>query len=83
MAEYAITSANQIIPIPDDPKITFDHASTFFVNPLTAYCMVERVKDLKSKCCIVTAAASQIGKMIIQLLLQNGIKPICTVRRPE
>lgn len=79
MADYCITNANGIIPIPDN--ISFDHAATFFVNPLTAYCMVYRVKELKSKCCIVTAAASQIGKMIIQLLLKNGIKPICTVRR--
>lgn len=56
MAEYAITKANQVIPIPKE--IGFEAAACMFVNPLTAYCMVERVKDLGSKCCIVTAAAS-------------------------
>ena len=83
MADYCVTSANSIIPIPSDAKISFDEAATFFVNPLTAYCMVHRVKELKSKCCIVTAAASQIGKMIIKLLIKNDITPICTVRRAE
>jgi len=45
--------------------------------------MVDRVKALKSKACIVTAAASQIGRMIIRLLQKAHIEPICTVRRKE
>ena len=83
MADYCVTTANSIMPIPEDVNISYDEAATFFVNPLTAYCMVERVKELRSKCCIVTAAASQIGKMIIKLLIANQIVPICTVRRVE
>jgi len=45
--------------------------------------MVERLKELRSKVTIVTAAASQIGRMIIKLCHQEGITPICTVRRDE
>ena len=58
MADYCITSIGSIIPIPDDPALTFEKASSFFVNPLTAVCMVERVAELGSSACIVTAAAS-------------------------
>ena len=45
--------------------------------------MVDRLKQLNSKVTIVTAAASQIGRMIIKLCHQEGITPICTVRREE
>lgn len=83
MAEYCITSIGSIIPIPNDPKLTFEKASSFFVNPLTAVCMVERVAEYGATSCIVTAAASQIGRMIIPLLLKENIAPICLVRRPE
>ncbi len=57
MSEYCITSIRSVIPIPDE-TISFDHASSFFVNPLTAVCMVERVGHLNAKACIVTASAS-------------------------
>ena len=83
MAEYAVTSFGGIIPIPDDPSLTFDKASSFFVNPLTAICMVERVEELGSSACIVTAAGSAIGRMIVPLLLEKNITPICLVRRAE
>eukprot|EP00806_Schmidingerella_arcuata_P003113 Macronucleus_3819.p1 GENE.Macronucleus_3819~~Macronucleus_3819.p1 ORF type:complete len:206 (+),score=65.10 Macronucleus_3819:1-618(+) len=43
--------------------------------------MVDRCKELGAKAIIVTAAASQIGRMIIKLCQQEGIIPICTVRR--
>ena len=52
-----------------------------FINPLTAIGMVERCKELGARSVIVTAAASQIGRMLIYLLIQNGITPICTVRK--
>jgi len=45
--------------------------------------MVERCKELGSKATIVTAAASQIGRMILPLLIMNGITPICTVRKED
>lgn len=80
-ADYMVTDYKSCIPIPED--FNFDQSASFFVNPLTAVCMVERVKALNSKCCIVTAAASQIGGMIIKLLVRNGITPIMTVRREE
>lgn len=67
MADYVVTTNKSIIPLTDD--FSFEQAAGFFVNPLTAICMVERCVELRSKCCIVTAAASQIGRMIIPLLI--------------
>ena len=81
MADYIVTNTSYIMPIPEN--IDFDHASSFFINPLTAIGMVSRVKELKAKSCIVTAAASQIGRMIVRLMVKEGITPICIVRRQE
>jgi NADPH:quinone reductase-like Zn-dependent oxidoreductase len=57
MAEYCVTSYRSTIQIIDD-SISFDHAASFFVNPLTAVCMVDRVSELGAKACIVTASSS-------------------------
>ena len=81
MAEFAVTSNRNIIPLSDD--FSFEQAASFFVNPLTAIGMVDRCVQLKSKCCIVTAAASQIGRMILPLLIEAGITPIATVRKND
>ena len=56
MADYIIADPNHVIPL--SGEYSFEEGATFFVNPLTALCMVERVKNLGSKVCIVTAAAS-------------------------
>ena len=81
MAEYIVTDVRSIIPIGDD--ISFEQGASLFVNPLTAIGMVDRLKELRSRATIVTAGASQIGRMIIKLCHQEGIIPICTVRREE
>jgi NADPH2:quinone reductase len=81
MGQYCLTSNRSCIPLTDD--VDFEHASSFFVNPLTAIGMVERCKQLGSKATLVTAAASQIGRMIMPLLISEGIIPICTVRKED
>jgi NADPH:quinone reductase len=51
------------------PKdVPFDQACCNFVNPMTAIALVDKVKQLKAKSVIVTAAASQLGQMMIRLL---------------
>ena len=81
MAEYCVTDLKSVIPIGDD--LNFEEASSHFVNPLTALGMVDRLKELKTKNVIITAAASQLSRMVIKLCKMEGITPICTVRREE
>ena len=66
-AEYCVTDAFLCFPFSDD--LSFDDCASFIVNPMTAVCMVDRVKQLKAKSVIITAAASQIGRMLIRLCL--------------
>ena len=56
MAEYIVTDVKCCVPIGDD--LSFEEAASHFVNPLTALGMVDRLKQLKVKTVIITAAAS-------------------------
>jgi len=56
MAEYVVTDATSIIPLRDET--TLEQGVALFVNPLSALSMIHRIKELGSKCVIITAAAS-------------------------
>ena len=81
MAEYAVTTVQWAIPLSDD--LSLEEGASSIVNPMTAVGMVDRLKELNVKTVIITAAASQLGRMLINLCKKEGITPICTVRRPE
>ena len=81
MAEYIVTDVKCCIPLGDD--LTLEEGSSHFVNPLTALGMTDRLKELKVKAVIITAAASQLCRMIIKLCKTSGITPICTVRKED
>ncbi len=40
--EYCVTNAAQVFPISGD--LGFDDIASFVVNPMTAVCMIERIK---------------------------------------
>jgi len=80
-AEYIVTDTKACIPLSKD--FSFEQGASFVVNPLTAVLMVDRCIELKAKTIIVTAACSQIARMIIKICRNEGIKVICTVRRAE
>lgn len=67
MAEFAVTDINSIIPLRDDTK--FEEAVALYVNPLTCLCMIDRAKKLGAKAVIISAAASQLGRMLIKLCI--------------
>lgn len=79
--EYVVTKAKGIIPKPK--PMSFEFACQAFVNPFTAYGMLE-VSGLQSgDWLLITAGASAYGKLVIQLAAKKGIKTIATVRREE
>jgi NADPH:quinone reductase-like Zn-dependent oxidoreductase len=80
-AEYAVVDAKSCIPLKS--KITFEQGATLLINPLTAYAMIEKVKNEKHAAFVNTAAASQLGRMLSILAAQENIPVINTVRRAE
>lgn len=79
-ANFALTDANTCIPLRQDLSNT--DGAALIVNPLTAVAMVDMVKD-HCDAFIITAAASQLGKLMIGLGRDLGLKPIAVVRRGD
>jgi NADPH:quinone reductase-like Zn-dependent oxidoreductase len=78
-AEYAIANQRSLIPVPD--AIPDDLAAQLFVNPFTAYALVQESGVPEGGWLMVTAAGSAFGKLVIQLCAMRGIRTIGTVRR--
>ena len=81
MAEYVITGIRSCFPLGEG--VSLEDGASSIINPMTALGLIDRTKELKAKACIITAAASQLGRMLIRLCVQENITPICTVRRAE
>lgn len=79
--EYVITNHRTLIPVPD--AMTDDVAAQLFVNPFTAVAMVEESGVKEGGWLMITACASALGKMVIQICKIRGIKTIGTVRRND
>ncbi len=79
--EYVSVPAKGVIPIPD--AMSDEVACQAFVNPFTAFAMLEESGLQAGDWLMLTAGASAFGKFVIQLCKQRGIKTIATVRREE
>lgn len=80
-AEYRALPASACLPLPDgtDPR---DGASCF-VNPLTALGMVETMRREGHRALVHTAAASNLGQMLVRICQADGVELVNVVRRPE
>ncbi len=79
--EYAIGSQKAAIPLPD--TIPDDIAAQLFVNPFTAWAMVEESGVQSGEWLMITACGSAYGKLVIQLCRKKGIRTVGTVRRDD
>ncbi|EGR30778.1 zinc-binding dehydrogenase family protein, putative [Ichthyophthirius multifiliis] len=80
-SEYTIVEAQYAIEIKGD--ISFNQASTSFVNPFTVIGMLQTVQQKNVKAVVHSAAASALGKMFVRYFQKNNIKVINVVRREE
>ena len=81
-AEYTVTKARQVVPVPDD--IPDDRAAAFFVNPATAVAMTRNVLRVPpGEWLLQSAAGSELGKMVIRLGKKVGFRTVNVVRRRE
>lgn len=85
-SEYVTLSAvESYFPLPDDLPV--EDAASFFVNPYTVLGIMDTAKNNGSPALIHTAAASQLGQMMVKIAndeaLTNGVEIINVVRRDE
>jgi NADPH:quinone reductase-like Zn-dependent oxidoreductase len=78
-AEYALTEANSLIPIPD--AIPDEVACQLFVNPFTAFALLHEAGLKEGDYLLLTAGGSTFSQLVVQIAAKRGIKTICTVRR--
>lgn len=79
--EYVCIPANTVIPVPKE--MPDEVACQAFINPMTAYGMLEASGLQEGDWVLVTAGASAYGKLVIQMAQSMGVKVACTVRRDE
>ncbi|EON77945.1 NADPH quinone reductase or Zn-dependent oxidoreductase [Lunatimonas lonarensis] len=80
-AELVCLPAHFLIPVP--PGMSDEVACQAFINPLTAYGMLDRAGLKAGDWLLLTAGASAFSKLVIQLAKLRGVRVICTVRREE
>ena len=79
-AEYALTDAIACIPL--RPDVSDIDGSAQIVNPLTAMAMVD-IAAADGDAFVISAATSQLGKLMISLAKDMNLKVIALVRRSD
>ena len=79
--QYRAVDADKVLPLPENVEPV--QAASWFVNPLTALGMVETMRLDGHTAIVHTAAASQLGQMLVKLCNEQDIALINIVRRDE
>jgi NADPH2:quinone reductase len=79
--QYRCIKAVQCLVLP--PGTTAAEGASCFVNPLTALGMVETMRAEGHKALVHTAAASNLGQMLVKICLKDKVPLVNIVRRPE
>ena len=80
-ADYRVADAAAVVELPDD--VSTSEGAALFVNPLTALSMVETMRAEGHTALIHTAAASNLGQMLVRICAADGIGLVNVVRRGE
>ena len=80
-AEYRNVPAMMCLALPDGT--TPQQGASSFVNPLTALGFVETMKLEGHTAIVHTAAASNLGQMLVRICQDDGIALVNIVRKPE
>ncbi|HEX4435986.1 MAG TPA: zinc-binding dehydrogenase [Solirubrobacteraceae bacterium] len=80
-ADYRVADAGAVVELPDDVSTAVGAA--LFINPLTALSMVETMRAEGHSALVHTAAASNLGQMLVRICAADGVGLVNIVRRAE
>ncbi len=80
-AQYRCLNVAQCMVLPDD--VTPAEGASCYVNPLTALGMTETMRLEGHTGLVHTAAASNLGQMLVKICKADGIPLVNIVRKPE
>jgi NADPH:quinone reductase-like Zn-dependent oxidoreductase len=78
-SQYRTVSAAECVPLPEG--ITAQEGAAVFVNPLTALAMVESMRQEGHTALVHTAAASNLGQMLVKICQEDQVPLVNVVRR--
>ncbi len=79
-AQYRVAKVHDCLPVPAD--LSAREAASCFVNPLTALSMVESMRREGHTALVHTAAASNLGQMLVKICKADGVPLVNIVRSP-
>ncbi len=79
-ATYAVADARACMVLPD--SVSIEQAAAAFVNPLTALGFVETMRSEGFTALVHTAAASNLGQMLVKLCASENVPLVNVVRSP-
>jgi NADPH:quinone reductase len=79
--QYRAIDASACLVLPDGA--TAKDGASSFVNPLTALGMLETLRREGHSALVHTAAASNLGQMLVKLCLADGVPLVNIVRKPD
>jgi NADPH:quinone reductase-like Zn-dependent oxidoreductase len=80
-AQYRVVNADACLPLLDGH--TAKDGASCFVNPLTALSMIETMKMEDHSALVHTAAASNLGQMLVRICQADGVELVNIVRKEE
>jgi NADPH:quinone reductase-like Zn-dependent oxidoreductase len=80
-AQYRVVAAEDCLVLPEN--VTPAEAASAFVNPLTVLAMIETMRLEGHTGLIHTAAASNLGQMLVKVCREDRVALVNIVRRPE
>src|SRR5690349_20055282 len=80
-ADYRVADAGAVVELPDD--VSTAEGAALFVNPLTALAMVETMRAENHSALVHTAAAPNLGQMLVRICAADSIGLVNIVRRAE
>jgi NADPH:quinone reductase-like Zn-dependent oxidoreductase len=80
-ADYRVADAAAVVELPDD--VSTAEGAALFINPLSALSMVETMRADGHRALVHTAAASNLGQMLVRICAADGIGLVNVVRRAE
>jgi NADPH:quinone reductase-like Zn-dependent oxidoreductase len=80
-AEYVVAPLGQCLPLL--PRISDEQGASFFVNPFSAWALMELARQGKHRALVQSAAASTVGRMIQKLAHKEKRPLVNVVRRAE
>ena len=80
-SQYRTVRASDCLVLP--AGATARDGASCFVNPLTALAMVETMRREGHKALVHTAAASNLGQMLVKICLKDDVPLVNIVRKPE